>query len=122
MMDDQTTATSEELDHQYDDIVEAHREYLNKLQAAFDKHCEEIGTEAKKKLEEIPEEDKEARKEVLIEEQRQLDESLAELKKVVNKSSANVREKLEAIENKREESALDLEAELAKLETEEVKT
>ena len=115
MAEEQNPTTEEDLDRQYDDIVESHREYLERVQSAFDKRCEEIGTEAKKKLEEIPEEDQEARKEVLMEEQKLLDQTLAELKQVVARRDSDVRKKLEEIEKKREASALDLEAELAKI-------
>ena len=115
MADEPISTTEEDLDRQYDDIVESHRTYLERVQSAFDKRCEEIGAEAKKKLEEIPEEDEEGRKEVLMEEQGLLDQTLAELKQVVARRDADVRRKLEEIEKKREESAMDLEAELAKI-------
>ena len=114
-MADEPAINTEELDHLYDEVVESHREYLERVQSAFDKRCEEIGADAKKKLEQIPEDDEEARKEVLMEEQRFLDQTLSELKHVVARRDADVRKKLEEIEKKREESALDLEAELAKL-------
>lgn len=113
MADDQNT--SDALDDKYDDIVVHHRGYLEKLQAAFDKHCEEIGADTKKKLMETSEEDKETRKQILVAEKAALDEALNQLKKVVSKSGADVRQKLEEIENQKEASAMDLDAELANL-------
>lgn len=114
-MPDQSTQTDPALDTQYNEVVDSHRDYLTRLQEAFDKKCEAIGAESKKKLEATPESDKEARKTILLDQQKKLDETLTQLKQVVNQSSAEVRHKLEEIENKRDQSALDLEAELANL-------
>lgn len=113
MADEQNT--SEALDDKYDDIVVHHRGYLEKLQSAFDKHCEEIGADTKEKLTATSEEDKEARKQILIEEKTALDEALNQLKEVVSKSGADVRQKLEEIENQKEASVMDLDTELANL-------
>ncbi len=108
-------AAEDQLDKEHDEIVESHRNYLEKIQKAFDARCDEIGVATEKKLTEIPESDQEKRKEILTEEQQQLDQALAELKQVVNRRDADVRKKLEDIEKKRDESAMDLEAELAKI-------
>jgi DNA anti-recombination protein RmuC len=107
----QTTAS----DSRYQGLIDSHKDYLTKLQAAFDKRCGEIGGEAKAKLSQVPEDDQEARKAILEEEQARLNQTLAELKQVVNRSNAELRKKLEEIENQSSASTLDLEAELAQL-------
>ncbi len=99
----------------YQDTIDYHRSYLKRLHDAFNQHCEEVGAKAKEKLSGVDESDEEARKEVLIAEQKELDEALAQLKTAINQNNAEAREKLEEIQSKIEESAMDLEAELAKL-------
>jgi hypothetical protein len=112
-----TATQTDDLDTTYDELVESHKAYLGKLQAAFDKRCDEIGESAKTKLAEVPEENMEARQKILLDEQSQLNQTLEELKKVVNKANADVRKKLEEIENQRSAAMMDLEAELAQIES-----
>ena len=109
------TDNPEELDRIYNATVDHHRAYLNKLHQAFNKRCEKIRQDAHQKIDQTDENDKEVRKKILEEEKRQLDQTLAELKYAVSKSSREAREKLEEIENKRDQSAVDLEKELATL-------
>ncbi|MBU1018045.1 hypothetical protein KKA33_03380 [Patescibacteria group bacterium] len=99
----------------YQDTIDYHRDYLNRLHEAFNKHCEAIGAKAKEQLGQIDESDEEKRKEILTAEQKELDEALNQLKTAINQNNAEARKKLEEIQNKIEESAMDLEAELAKL-------
>jgi len=105
----------DELADLYNETIEHHNAYLERLHSAFNRRCEEIGEKAKAKLSKVDEEDEEAKGEVLQEEQELLDKTLAELKYAINKSNANAREKLEAIQNKLEEDALDIEKELVNL-------
>jgi len=105
----------EELAILYNETIDLHNEYLERLHAAFNRHCEEIGTEAKKKLAEVNKDDEEARNAVLQEEQKLLDQTLAELKYAINRSNSNARRKLEQIQTKLEADEMDIEAELAKL-------
>lgn len=111
----QSNPANSDLDSLYDHIVLAHRGYLTKIQAAFDKQCEEIGQRAKDELAKIPEENREEREKILTQEQAELDKTLAELKKVVNKSNAETRKKLEEIENQQDAAALNLKQALADL-------
>jgi multidrug efflux pump subunit AcrA (membrane-fusion protein) len=104
------------LDKKYQGTIESHKAYLAQLQAAFDKHCDQIGDEAKAKLAQTPEEDEEARKKIMEDEQAQLSKALAELKQVVNQTNRAVYKKLEEIENKRSEMGLNLDEELAQVE------
>ena len=99
----------------YQDTIDYHRGYLKRLHEAFNSHCEEVGAKAKGELSGIDESDEEARKEILIAEQKELDEALAQLKTAINQNNAEARQKLEEIQSKIEESAMDLEAELANL-------
>ncbi|MBN2095888.1 hypothetical protein JW752_00620 [Candidatus Peregrinibacteria bacterium] len=99
----------------YQDTIDYHRDYLNRLHEAFNQHCEAIGAKAKDQLSKIDESDEEKRKEILVTEQKDLDEALTQLKTAINQNNADARKKLEEIQNKIEESAMDLEAELAKL-------
>jgi len=99
----------------YNQTVEAHNSYLEKLHAAFDKRCEQIGDETKKKLAKVPDTDADTKNQILKEEQELLDKTLAELKYAINKSNANARKKLEEIENKLDSKGVNLEQELANL-------
>lgn len=105
-----------DLDQKYQGTIESHKAYLAQLQAAFDKHCDQIGMEAKDKLAKTPEEDEEARKKIMEEEQAQLSKALAELKQVVSQTNKAVYKKLEDIENKRSALGLNLDEELAQVE------
>lgn len=99
----------------YQETIDLHRAYLERLHEAFNNRCEEIGEGAKKKLGELDEEDEEGRKQILMGEQELLDKTLAELKYAINRSNAEAREKLEEIQRKIEEKAMDLDAKLANL-------
>jgi DNA anti-recombination protein RmuC len=105
----------EELAMLYELTIDHHHNYLERLHGAFDRRCEEVGAEAKKKLAGIDESDEEAENAILQEEQELLDKTLAELKYAINKSNANARKKLEEIQNRLEANAVDLDAELANL-------
>lgn len=105
-----------DLDNEYQELIESHKGYLGKLQAAFDQRCDAIGEETKAKLATLPEDDLETRKQILLEEQSRLNQTLAELKQVVSRSNAEVRKKLEEIENLRSNAMMNLESELAAIE------
>ncbi len=111
------TSNTTDLDQIYQGTIESHKAYLAQLQAAFDKHCDKIGEEAKAKLDQTSEEDDEARKKIMEEEQAQLSKALAELKQVVNHTNRDVYKKLEEIENQRSAMGLSLDEELAQIET-----
>jgi len=111
----QAQTATPDLMEQYNQVVDSHRVYLNQLQAAFDKECERIGNESKKKLETVPEEDVETRKQILMEQQQKLDKALADLKHVATQKSNEVRKKLEEIQNLRDQQTLNIEQELANL-------
>jgi guanylate kinase len=111
------TSDPTDLDQIYQGTIESHKAYLAQLQAAFDRHCDQIGEEAKAKLTQTPEEDEEARKKIMEEEQSQLSKALAELKQVVNQTNRAVYKKLEEIENQRSALGLSLEEELAQVDT-----
>jgi hypothetical protein len=105
-----------DLDAQYRAIIESHEQYLSRLQKAFDEQCDKIGDETKTKLAQTAENDDETRQKILEAEKAELDRTLAELKAVVNKANAQTRKRLESIDQKRDATALDLDAELAKIE------
>jgi hypothetical protein len=105
-----------DLDQKYSGAIASHKTYLAQLQAAFDKHCDEIGDTTKAKLAGVPEEDEEARKKIMETEKAELAQTLAELKQVVSQSNKAVYKKLEDIENQRAAKALDLDAELSQVE------
>lgn len=95
--------------------IKAHNEYLDQLQAVFDKKCEEIGETAKLKLSKVDQNDQEAKAAIIKEEQEMLDKALAELRYAVNKSNAETRKKLEEIEAKFDTKMDELEKQLASL-------
>lgn len=99
----------------YNQTIEQHNSYLDKIHQAFDKRCEEIGAQAKEKLSKIDESDQEAKTAILQEEQEQLNKTLAELKYAINRSNSNARKTLEDIENKMDRKEVNLEDELANL-------
>lgn len=94
------------LDELYNQTVNEQRDYLTKLQDAFNRHCDEITTEAQHKLKEIPETNIEARQAVFQEQRKKLDEALAQLKTEVDTSTGRIRRKLEEIHRQREELKL----------------
>lgn len=99
----------------YQQTIDHHQNYLDRLHEAFDKRCEVIGAGAKEKLKSVDEKDEEARQQILMEEQEQLDRTLEELKSAINKSNADARKKLEEIQVKIDQDTMDLENELADL-------
>ena len=94
------------LDDQYNKTVNDQRDYLAKLQEAFNQHCDSITAEAQKKLAAIPEKNLEERKKVFDDQKKQLDEALAQLKKEIDNSHNQVRKKLEEIHRQREEERI----------------
>jgi len=90
------------LDDLYNKTVNDQRDYLVKLQEAFNQHCDQITAEAQKKLTVIPETDLQTRKNVFDEQKKLLDEALIQLKKEIDSSHTQVRKKLEEIHGQRE--------------------
>jgi len=99
----------------YQETIDYHRNYLDRLHEAFNSRCEAIGADAKEKLKGVNENDEEGRKEILMKEQEYLDKTLEELKYAINKSNAEARAKLEEVQTKIDEGAMNLEEELANL-------
>jgi DNA anti-recombination protein RmuC len=112
MADANSTQDEDSLAQLYNETIDDNRAYLKRLHDSFNRHCEVIGEEAKKKLEAIPETEEEARQKILAEEKQQLDKTLAELKYAITKSSSDARATLEEIQNKLDSKTLDLDAEL----------
>lgn len=104
-----------ELNRLYDETVETHKGYLEKIHNAFNARCEKIRVAAHAKLDALPETDQEGRKKVLAEEKTELDKVLSELKRAIRKSSQDARAKLEEIETRMEGGGVNLERELAKI-------
>ncbi len=92
-------ATADDL---YNQTIKAQRDYLVKLQEAFNKRCDDVAVATNLKLKAMPEADVEARKKIFDEQKQQLDEALNQLKKEVNRSGAETRKKLEEIYTQRE--------------------
>ncbi len=90
------------LEQQYEKVISEQRDYLSRLQTAFNAHCDEIAKKAEAKLNNVPENDKETRKKIYVEQKRELDEGLKRLKSEIEKSSTETRKKLESINSKRE--------------------
>ena len=99
----------------YNETIEHHNSYLEKLHAAFNRRCDEIGENTKQKLSKVDESDQEAKTAILQEEQELLNKTLAELKYAISKSNSNARKKLEEIETKLDAKGANLEEELANL-------
>lgn len=115
MQNEDLPEDEEELAGLYQETIDHHHTYLERLHSAFNNRCEKIGADTKKKLAEVDEEDEEAKEKILAEEKELLDKTLAELKYAINRSNANARKKLEEIQEKIEEGSLDLDAELAEV-------
>lgn len=115
MSDTQLPEDQKSLARLYQETIDHHRAFLDRLHEAFNKRCEAIGTESKKKIAELPEEKKANRKQILTQEQKDLDKTLEELKYAITKSNADARNKLEEIQAKIEEKSVDIESELANL-------
>lgn len=89
-------------DDQYTQTIKAQRDYLVKLQDAFNKRCDDIAVATNLKLKAVPETDTEGRKKIFDEQKQQLDEALNQLKKEVNRSGGETRKKLEELYTQRE--------------------
>jgi len=94
------------LDDQYNKTVNDQRDYMVKLQDAFNQHCDQIAADVQKKLATIPEKDLEQRKAVFEEQKKQLDDALAQLKKEIDASHTTIRKKLETLHRQREEEMI----------------
>lgn len=95
-----------DLDDQYNKTVNDQRDYLLKLQEAFNQHCDGIAADAQKKLAATPETDLQTRKNIFDNQKKQLDDALAQLKKETDTSHTQVRKKLEEIHRHREEERI----------------
>jgi len=103
-------------DDLYTQTINAQRDYLTKLQDAFNKRCDEIGAAAEAKLKTVPETDAEGKKKIFDEQKHLLDQALTELKNEVNRSGHETRKKLEELSAKRDEGILsNLENDMKKL-------
>jgi len=91
------------LDKIYNEILDGHRVWLDKVHEAFNKQCETIQAEAEEKLKTVDENDKETRQKILDDQKQQLDKVLFELKQTVNKASKETMTRLEEIEQKKDE-------------------
>ncbi len=94
------------LEHEYKRIISSQKDYLSKLQNAFNNHCDEIARKTAKKIANVPKNDKETRKKIFIEQKRELDEGLKKLKNEIKKSSSETQKKLEEINSRREEKKI----------------
>lgn len=116
-MSDKTTLPNDEQDLSmlYQETIDHHHSYLDRLQTAFNKRCENIGVKTKEKLKDVPEEKKEEREKIMTEEQEMLDKTLAELKYAINRSNSNARKRLEDIQTKLDSDEVNLEKELSEI-------
>lgn len=103
------------LNELYESTIDEHQAYLEKLETSFNGRCEDIRKKSHEKLAAIPETDEPARQKVVEEEQKELDGVLAELKEAIAKSDRDARARLEAIENRLESGAENLEKALAEI-------
>lgn len=96
----------------YNETVDHHRGYLNKIQEAFHNKCDEIRDNAKAELEKTEENDTEGKQKVAKDQKELLDNVLAELKYAITRSNKDAMETIEAITEKMETESLDLESAL----------
>lgn len=98
-----------DLDSKYQETIDKQRDYLSKLQEAFNQHCDQITAEAETQLKAIPEapSNTEARQQVYEAQKKKLDEALSQLRGEIDRSSRETRKKLEEINQQREESKLE---------------
>jgi hypothetical protein len=94
------------VDEQYKQTIQAQRDYLVKLQEAFNKRCDEIATLTNEKLKTVPETDTEGRKKIFDEQKNLLDQALNQLKNEVTRSGSEVRRKLEELYAQKEVAVL----------------
>ena len=90
------------LDEQYLQAANEQRNYLLKLQEAFNQHCDQITAETQTKLAAIPETDVESRQKLMEDQKKKLADALTELGKAIDASSGANRKKLEEIHTARE--------------------
>lgn len=104
------------LDEQYQKTIDDQRAHLMKLQADFNKVCDDAKAQAEEKLKTVPKEDKEGRETVLKEQKGVLEEALRNLKIAVDTSTRETMRKLEIIMTEKEKAILaDLEKQMASL-------
>jgi hypothetical protein len=94
------------LDDQYNQAINQHRDYLAKLQTAFNAHCDQITAAAQKQLQAIPETSAEARQAVMAEQKKQMEAALSQLKAEIDLSTNKNRRVLEEIHAQREAQRL----------------
>lgn len=94
------------VDEQYKQTIQSQRDYLVKLQEAFNKRCDEIATLTNEKLKTVPETDTEGRKKIFEEQRTLLDQALNQLKNEVNRSGSEIRRKLEELYAQKEVTVL----------------
>lgn len=87
-------------------IIDEQKNYLAKLQEAFNKKCDEITAKSIEELKNVPETEMKTRQKIYLKQKKALDEALSELKKEITRSNRETRNKLEAIYNKKVESEL----------------
>ena len=103
-------------DELYIQTINEQRDYLAKLQAAFNQQCDQIALQANEKLKAIPETDTAARKAVFDEQKKLLDTALSQLKTEIAHSGTANRHKLEEIHTQREVAVIaNLETEMKSL-------
>lgn len=90
------------LDELYELTVSRHRDYLVRLQTAFNNHCDEIALKTEAQLKNVPENDSESRKEIYAAQKKELDEALTGLKKEISSTLQKMRKKLEEINQQKE--------------------
>lgn len=104
------------IDEQYQQLINEQRGYLNKLQEAFNTHCDQITKEAEDKIANIPKTDPESQKKILITQKTGLDNALNEFKRELNNSTGKTRKKLEELYTQKELEKLEkLEAQIQKI-------
>ncbi len=86
--------------------------YIDRVQEAFDRHCEEIDQRTTEKLQAIPEDDVQSKEKILVEQQAELDNTLSELKQILSKKTKDYREELEKEGQKKMEEEFDLDNQL----------
>ncbi len=98
-----------------DNIIASEEAFAKKVQAAFEKHCDEIHQRAKSELEALAPDDVAGRKAVLDKEKADLDQTVSELKEVISFQEKAMNEKLEALDDQKEENNINLEQQLAQI-------
>lgn len=94
-----------DLNSKYQDTIDTQRNYLSKLQEAFNEHCDQITADAESQLKEV--QNNEARQQIHEAQKKKLDEALSQLRGEIDRSSRETRKKLEEINNQREKNKLD---------------